>query len=89
MTESLTPCPLCHGGSKRPGTTTFTVDLGFGVVVVRQVPALVCDLCGTDWVEDDTAAALEEIVAQARLKHPELEVVRWGDQDRTVANQEA
>ncbi len=31
-------CPIC-GGSKVKGTTTFTVDLGFGVVVVRNVPA--------------------------------------------------
>ena len=33
-------CPLCHG-KKTPGTTTFVVDLGFGVFVVRDVPALV------------------------------------------------
>jgi len=34
-------CPLC-GGAKKEGKTTFTVDLGFGVVVVRDVPATVC-----------------------------------------------
>ncbi|MDR4509847.1 MAG: YgiT-type zinc finger protein [Candidatus Brocadiaceae bacterium] len=34
-------CPLC-GGKKQAGKTTFTVDLGFGVVVVREVPATVC-----------------------------------------------
>jgi YgiT-type zinc finger domain-containing protein len=85
MSEQSNRCPLCHGGHKQPGTTPFTVDLGFGVVVVRQVPALVCDLCGPDWIEDATAAVLEDIVSQARRKHPELEVVRWGDQARTAA----
>ncbi len=29
-------CPICHGGHKQPGTTTFTVELGFGVIVVRD-----------------------------------------------------
>ncbi len=38
-------CPLC-GGNKSEGKTTFTTDLGFGVVVVRDVPATVCAQCG-------------------------------------------
>ena len=45
--ESPSRCPLC-GGSKKAGRTTFTVDLGFGVVVVRDVPASVCSQCGAD-----------------------------------------
>ena len=57
-------CPVCHGGYKQPGTTAFTVELGFGVVVVRDVPAQVCDLCGTDWLEDSIAEKLEKIVEQ-------------------------
>ncbi len=73
-------CPVCHGGHKRPGKTTFTVDLGFGVVVVREVPAQVCDLCGTDWIEDQTAETLESIVEQARRKHPTVEVTSWPDE---------
>ena len=40
-------CPLC-GGAKRRGSTTFTADLGFGVVVIRNVPASVCGQCGAD-----------------------------------------
>ena len=70
-------CPVCHGGRKQAGRTTFTVDLGFGVVVVRDVPAQVCDLCGTDWLEDSVAEKLEQIVEQARLKHPVVEVTNW------------
>ena len=35
----------------KEGKTTFTVDLGFGVVVVRDVPATVCSQCGADWIE--------------------------------------
>ena len=31
-------CPLC-GGQKVHGKTIYSVDLGFGVVVVRIVPA--------------------------------------------------
>jgi len=47
-------CPSC-GGTKEQGTTTFTVDLKFGVIVVRNVPATVCSLCGADWIDDSVA----------------------------------
>jgi len=40
-------CPLC-GGDKKQGQATYTVDLGFGVVVVRNVPAKVCSQCGEE-----------------------------------------
>jgi YgiT-type zinc finger domain-containing protein len=73
--ESPTRCPLC-GGSKKAGHTTFTVDLEFGVVVVRDVPASLCSQCGADWIEDSVAAKLEEIVNDARLKRHIVEVTR-------------
>jgi len=69
-------CPDC-GGQKRPGTTTFTVDLGFGVVVVRNVPALVCSQCGADWITDDIADRLESIVDDARKRHRQVEVTAF------------
>ncbi|QWF70487.1 type II toxin-antitoxin system MqsA family antitoxin [Methylomonas paludis] len=86
MTQSNIFCPVCHGGRKQPGRTTFTVELGFGVVVVRDVPALVCDLCGTDWLEDATAEKLEQIVEQARLKHPVVEVANWPQDIQALAS---
>lgn len=66
-------CPLC-GGDRKPGTTTFTADLGSGVVVVRKVPAMVCSQCGADWIDDRFAKRLEEIVEDARKKRLQVEV---------------
>lgn len=67
-------CPLCKG-TKKQGKTTFTVDLGFGVIVVRDVPATVCSQCGADWISDSIAEKLEKIVEEAKQKHHQLEVV--------------
>lgn len=69
-------CPDC-GGQKQPGTTTFTVDLGFGVIVVRNVPALVCSQCGADWIADDVAERLESMVDDARKRHRQVEVTAF------------
>lgn len=71
--KSASICPLC-GGGKRAGTTTFTAELGFGVVVVRNVPALVCTQCGADWIADEVAARLEEVVEDARKRRYQVEV---------------
>ena len=69
-------CPEC-GGVKRPGTTTFTVDLGFGVIVVRNVPATVCSQCGADWIADNIAERLEAMVSDARKRQRQVEVTAF------------
>jgi YgiT-type zinc finger domain-containing protein len=75
MTDGITSdrCPLC-GGAKEAGTTAFTAEPGFGVVVIRDVPAAVCTQCGADWLADATAAPVESIVENARRKHSQVEV---------------
>jgi YgiT-type zinc finger domain-containing protein len=86
MKEQQSLCPVCHGGHIQPGTTTFTVELGFGIVVVRDVPAQVCDLCGTDWLEDSVAEKLELIIEQARRNQPVVEVAVWQQEIQALAS---
>lgn len=64
-------CPLC-GGQKKPGKTIYSVDLGFGVVIVRNVPATLCDQCGEEWISPEVASRLVE---EARRKKLQVEVV--------------
>lgn len=67
-------CPLC-GGAKEPGKTLFSTETGEGVVVVRNVPAEVCDQCGEEWISAPTAQRLEKRVEEARQKHHPVEVI--------------
>jgi YgiT-type zinc finger domain-containing protein len=67
-------CSIC-GGQMRSGTTTFTAELGFGVVVIRKVPATVCSQCGADWIADDVAERIEALVDDARHKRLQVEVM--------------
>ncbi len=69
-----TQCSICVGRVE-PGTTTFAVDLKSGLIVVRNVPALVCTQCGEEWIEDSTAIELEQITARAKAQNSQLEVV--------------
>lgn len=67
-------CPLC-GGRKESGKTTYSVDLGTGVVVVRNVQAQICVQCGEEWIDNKTARKLESIVEEARKKQHQVEVL--------------
>ncbi len=52
----------------------MTVELGYGLVVIRDVPATVCAICGADWIDDTVAAEIEAIVEEAK-KHSQMEVI--------------
>jgi YgiT-type zinc finger domain-containing protein len=73
MSNTSQICPIC-GGKKTKGKTTFSADLGSGVVVVRKVEATICSQCGEEWIDDATARQLEEIVNDARARRLQLEV---------------
>lgn len=58
-------CFYCKGDMERT-TGKFVVDLGPCVVIVRNVPALICKQCGETAYDDATMARLEEIVSTVR-----------------------
>lgn len=70
-------CPMCSG-KVEPGTTTFTVDLKTGVVIVRNVPAFVCTQCGEDWIDNPVSIELENIAERAKRQGAQLEMVSMG-----------
>ena len=67
-------CPVC-GGTQRPGRTTFTVDFGSVFFAVRDVPALVCDQCGAEWLEPDTVRELNRLANEAKRKRSQVEIM--------------
>ena len=54
-------CFYCKGRTVET-TTKFIVDLGNCVVIVKNVPARVCQQCGEASFSDDVAKRLEKIV---------------------------
>ena len=77
-TSKPNQCPLCSGDIIE-GKTTYSVDLGFGVVMVRAVPAKVCNQCGEDWIGTDTAKELERITDDAKRNRTLVNVFSMGD----------
>ena len=64
---------------KNNSTTSFTVDYNTGIVIVREVPAKVCSQCGEEWISDDIASKLEEIVSISKKQNQEIFIAKFNN----------
>lgn len=51
-------CVICKHGEMQPGTTTVTLTRGDMTLVIKGVPALICDNCGEEYVDEAVTARL-------------------------------
>lgn len=75
-------CFFCKGRTVET-TTKFIVDLGRCVVIVKNVPAQVCQQCGEASYSDEVAQQLEKIVEA--VKHSIMSEVAIIEYSRNVA----
>jgi YgiT-type zinc finger domain-containing protein len=58
-------CVICKHGQTQRGSTTVTFVRGNTTVVFRDVPALICDNCGEEYVDEETTSRLLAIAEEA------------------------
>lgn len=51
-------CVVCKHGTTQPGKMTATFVRGETTIVIKQVPADVCDNCGEEYLSKDISAQL-------------------------------
>jgi YgiT-type zinc finger domain-containing protein len=51
-------CAICKHGETRPGKTTVTLERGGTTLVIKGVPARICDNCGEAYVEEQITRQL-------------------------------
>lgn len=54
-------CALCKGGLEK-GKVNHTIDLGSGIITIKNVPANICNQCGEYYVDTQTAIKLEKLL---------------------------
>ncbi len=67
-------CPICKNGSLTESTTSVTLERGALTLVIKQVPARVCDNCGEAFVDEETSRTLLEQAAAAVSEGVQVEV---------------
>jgi len=71
-------CFVCKG-YLNDDLTTFMVDIGNCIIIVKNVPSQVCGQCGEVSYSDDVAKQLEVIVNSLRSSITEIAVVNYTD----------
>lgn len=51
-------CVICKHGETRPGSATVTLERKGTTVVVKSVPAQVCENCGEQYLDESIVRAL-------------------------------
>ena len=69
-------CFMCKG-SLEEKKTTFMVDLGAHIIIIKDVPSFVCSQCGDTTYSDEVARVLEQIVESLRHVPTEMSVVNY------------
>ncbi|MCL2047991.1 MAG: type II toxin-antitoxin system MqsA family antitoxin [Defluviitaleaceae bacterium] len=71
-------CFMCKG-QLDDKQTTFMVDIGSCIVIIKNVPSQVCTQCGEVSYDNNTARQLEAMIDSLRSSITEIAVVDYAD----------
>ena len=54
-------CVICRNGEAQPGTATVTLERDGSVLVVKGVPASICENCGEEFLDEAVSSHLLEM----------------------------
>jgi YgiT-type zinc finger domain-containing protein len=70
-------CAICKSGETHPGNTTVTMTRGEATIVVKNVPADVCDNCGEYYLDDAISAKILDMAEEAVKQNHEVKVIQF------------
>lgn len=70
-------CVVCKQGVSRPGKITVTLQRGETTVIIKSVPADVCENCGVYYLSDPITEKVMLLGEEAVHKRAEVEILRF------------
>ena len=70
-------CVVCRNGETHNGETLFTISRDRFAVVVKNVPAPVCQNCGKAYVDDVTASRIFNQAEELVKNDNEVEILHF------------
>ena len=68
-------CVICKNGTIKKGKVTVTLERKGTIILLREVPAQVCDNCGHYFLDDKTSKIVLNKANKAYTEGAELEVI--------------
>ena len=70
-------CVICKQGQTAAGHATVTLQRDACTVIIKDVPAQVCDNCGEYYLDEETTATVLARAEAAVEKGAEVEILRY------------
>jgi len=70
-------CILCKQGNTKSGMVTVTLQRGDTTVIIKGVPAQVCENCGEYYLNDEITERVLSMAEEAVKKNVEVEILRF------------
>jgi YgiT-type zinc finger domain-containing protein len=70
-------CVVCKQGETCTGQTTVTLQRGECTVIVKEVPADVCENCGEYYLSEEVSTQLEKRADNAAKDGGEVKILRY------------
>jgi YgiT-type zinc finger domain-containing protein len=70
-------CVICKTGEARNGHATVTLERNGTVIIVKSVPASICDNCGEYYLAEETARRVYAQAEDAVQRKAEVEIVNY------------
>ena len=70
-------CALCKQGDTKPGIVTVTLQRGGTTVILKDVPADVCENCGEYYLSEKVGKQVFERAEEAVKSGAEVEILRF------------
>ena len=58
-------CVICRYGETAPGKVTVTLEDDGATIVIKEVPARVCQTCGEEYIDEEIASRLLHMAEEA------------------------
>ncbi|MCH7958873.1 MAG: type II toxin-antitoxin system MqsA family antitoxin [Candidatus Hydrogenedentes bacterium] len=70
-------CLICKHGETGPGTTTVTLERDGCTVIIKDVPADICENCGEYYLDENVSRELLSRAERAIESNAEFQIIRY------------
>ena len=70
-------CIICKQGKTKSGTTTVTLQRGDSTIIIKDVPAEICENCGEYYLSETITERILKMAEDSIQKGTEVEIIRF------------
>jgi len=70
-------CFICKIGETQEGTVTVTLQRDISIIIIKNVPAEICENCGEYYLNEQVTDTVLRIAEKAAENKPEVEILQY------------